>query len=161
MNSFVMIVLAFVATFALHSCSSSSFSVIDMEKNYDITLQRTACRGNCPVYSLSAQSDGTIVYEGFLNVQQKGKRIGKISADSVSAVLKDLHAMQFETMPAEFTHQNITDMPTVIFTVMQTNRGEIRGRKILDYQGDKSTPSALREIYKRMDGWMSLIQWQE
>jgi uncharacterized protein YnzC (UPF0291/DUF896 family) len=127
---------------------------------YSISLERTACNGNCPVYSMTVYGDGMIEYEGFLNVPVKGKRIGSIAKDSVISLLNAIEKVNINELQAKYVKQSVTDMPSVLFKVILTKDGFIRGRSIIDYQGDDTAPEALRNLYNQMDGWYHFIQWQ-
>jgi hypothetical protein len=132
----------------------------DAPETYSITLERTACRGNCPVYSMTVFGDGTIEYEGYLNVPVKGKRIGTIPKDSILSLLNAIEKVNVNELQATYLKQGVTDMPSVLFKVIHTKNGIIRGKSITDYQGDDTAPEALRMLYNQMDAWYYLIQWQ-
>jgi hypothetical protein len=142
------------------SCSTVSVPLKDAPEAYSITLERTACRGNCPVYSMTVHGDGTIEYEGFLNVPVKGKRIGSISKDSIASFLNAIEKVNVNDLQAKYVKQGVTDMPSVLFKVIHTKDGVIRGKSIVDYQGDDTAPESLRMLYNQMDAWYYLIQWQ-
>jgi hypothetical protein len=54
-----------------------------------IGLERTACPGACPDYSLFVHSDGKIVYEGRHYVAVKGRREGHISKAQVRQLFNE------------------------------------------------------------------------
>lgn len=147
-------------TLSLMSCSTGSVPLKDSPEAYSIALERTACRGNCPVYSMTVHGDGTIEYEGFLNVPVKGKRIGSVPKDSVTSLLNAIEKVNVNELQAKYLKQGVTDMPSVLFKVIHTKDGVIRGKSIVDYQGDDTAPEALRMLYNQMDSWYHLIQWQ-
>jgi len=144
----------------LMGCTTTSVPMRDSVSSYTVTLERTACRGNCPVYSITIHGDGTVEYEGFMNTPFKGKKIGIISKDSISAMMRDIEAVNINDLQADYVMQSSTDMPSVIFTVLHAKKGVIRGKRINDYQGDATAPEALRILYNRIDSWYSIIQWQ-
>lgn len=152
--------LALMLTLLIMSCSSVSVPMKDVPEAYSITLERTACRGNCPVYSMTVFGDGTIEYEGYLNVPVKGKRIGTIPKDSILSLLNAIEKVNVNELQATYLKQGVTDMPSVLFKVIHTKNGIIRGKSITDYQGDDTAPEALRMLYNQMDAWYYLIQWQ-
>ncbi|MFM6954986.1 MAG: DUF6438 domain-containing protein [Ignavibacteria bacterium] len=152
--------LALMLTLLIMSCSSVSVPMKDAPEAYSIILERTACRGNCPVYSMTVFGDGTIEYEGYLNVPVKGKRIGTIPKDSILSLLNAIEKVNVNELQATYLKQGVTDMPSVLFKVIHTKNGIIRGKSITDYQGDDTAPEALRMLYNQMDAWYHLIQWQ-
>ena len=51
-----------------------------------ITLQRTACFGACPVYTVSIYADGTVAYNGERFVEVEGTQTGSIDPASGRSV---------------------------------------------------------------------------
>ena len=52
-----------------------------------IRLERTACFGECPVYSVAIDGDGNVVYEGAKFVRVVGRQTDRIPASRVAAIL--------------------------------------------------------------------------
>ena len=156
----VIALFCFVLFQLLMSCSTVSIPMRDSVESYTVTLERTACRGNCPVYAFTVNGDGTVEYEGYLNSPFQGKKIGVIPKDSVSALIRAIESVNIDDLQPMYVQQSTTDMPSVIFTVQHMRNGIIRGKKILDYQGDATAPKSLRLLYDRIDAWYSIIQWQ-
>ena len=44
----------------------------------EISLRRTACYGNCPVYKVVIQNDGSFFYQGESHVKRLGDHRGKV-----------------------------------------------------------------------------------
>ncbi len=158
MRFIILIMLVILPMFM--GCTTTSVPMGDAIESYTVKLERTACRGNCPVYTITINGDGTVEYEGFMNTPLKGKKIGIILKDSISEIVRDIELVNINALQAEYVLQSSTDMPSVIFTVLHEKEGVIRGKRIIDYQGDATAPEALRMLYNRIDSWYSLIQWQ-
>ena len=76
----VLLIIFFANAFS--SNADSRKSQLDRISKTDspvivITLERTRCRGHCPVYKLTIVEDGTVEYEGirFVKIKSKGNRI--------------------------------------------------------------------------------------
>src|SRR5262245_27804547 len=52
-----------------------------------ITLERTACHGTCPIYKLTINGDGTVIYEGQDFVQVKGEQTASLSLDQIQELV--------------------------------------------------------------------------
>src|SRR5690349_3473487 len=52
-----------------------------------ITLERTACFGVCPVYTLTIYEDGTVVYEGENHVEVMGTQTFEIDPATVDQIV--------------------------------------------------------------------------
>jgi len=155
-----MLICSIAIMIACMSCSTVSVPMGDAIDAYTIKIERTACMGNCPVYAMTIHGDGTLEYEGFMNTPYKGRRIGSISKDSISALLRTIESIDINALQHQYTQQSSTDMPSVVFTVQHQKQGVIRGKNIIDYQGDATAPEALRLLYNRLDAWYTIIQWQ-
>ena len=108
-----------------------------------ITLSRTPCFGNCPVYTVSMSEDGAVRYEGVQGVRVSGARTWKIAPEAVHALAADMVKAGFFEMKDEYTAL-ITDLPTITTTL---TRGS-RTKTIKDYFG---APAALKELEARID----------
>lgn len=60
-----------------------------------ITLGRTPCFGACPVYEVSVDWTGLVVYEGELYVAVEGHRERQVGADETASLFWRLHAASF------------------------------------------------------------------
>lgn len=60
-----------------------------------VSLQRTACLGDCPVYDVTIRSDGTVWYVGIESVGQSGERQSQISTQNFARVVSELKAIDF------------------------------------------------------------------
>ena len=81
-----VLALSLVAVFTA-GCAGNQSSV---SGNYDdviITLERTACFGTCPVYTLTMNGDGTVIYEGKDFVKTKGRVEATISQDQIEQLI--------------------------------------------------------------------------
>ncbi len=67
-----------------------------------ITLVRSNCRGVCPVYEVSVQGDGTVVYEGRRFVAEEGRRTGKVDPDGVADLLVAFRDIDFFGLHEEY-----------------------------------------------------------
>jgi hypothetical protein len=66
-----------------------------------IQMRRAGCASDkCPVYSVSIFADGTVVYDGRVNVGVIGERKGKISPDQLSQLISAFDGVSFLDLPA-------------------------------------------------------------
>ena len=120
-----------------------------------ITLERTACFGTCPVYSLTIRGDGTVVYDGKEFVEVKGTTETTISQDQVDQLISEFEKVDYFSLNDNYTERTITDAPTVI-TSIRLN-GKIK--TIKHYHGDLSAPEKLAELEDRIDEIVNSDQW--
>lgn len=60
-----------------------------------VQLERDACFGTCPVYTVQLFADGRVEFDGRAHVAQMGTQSGAVSPDSVRALVQRLTASGF------------------------------------------------------------------
>jgi hypothetical protein len=121
-----------------------------------VKLERTACYGSCPVYSVELEGDGRVTYRGQEHVKVKGaksKTIPRASVDALAAKVESLG--YFDLTWKDPCDRVATDSPTVTTTV--TAKG--RTRKIVDYRGDRCIPQGLRDFEDEIDRVLGMAEW--
>jgi hypothetical protein len=121
----------------------TALPAVAIQESIRITLERTACFGTCPVYSVAIHEDGRVVYEGRQYVRESGTHTWRIDATAVRALAAEIDKAGFFEMKNEYTAP-ITDQPTTYTTVTIGSRT----KRIKDYYG---APTALKEIEARID----------
>ncbi len=95
-----------------------------------IRLERTACFGTCPVYSVEISGDGSVVYDGVDCVAGKGRRTAAISRDAVKGLVARFRAAGYFALRDSY-RAGVTDLPTAITSIaFDTSR-----KTVLDYGG--------------------------
>jgi len=130
-------VIALVAAAQLHSALTQA------KATPAITLERTACFGVCPVYTVTILEDGTVSYEGWEHVRVPGAHTWTIDPAAVQALARDMEKAGFFEMKDQYVAP-VTDMPTTYVTLAFHGRS----KRIKDYF---AAPPALSEIEARID----------
>ncbi len=126
-----------------------------------ITLERTACFGGCPVYTISVSPSGEVQYEGRAHVRQLGAATGRVPRERVDSLLSELDRGGYFTFAERYTSPEpacgryVTDSPSVITSV--TLRGHTK-RIAHDY-GCGAAPGALVVLEHRIDEAVNSDQW--
>lgn len=118
-----------------------------------ITLERTACRGICPVYKLTIYEDGRVIYEGEEFVSVTGKQTSRISSDKVKELIDEFYKIDYFSLKDRY-EALITDLPTTITSIAigeQTKRVE-------NYAG---APKKLNELETKIDEITNSKKWVE
>jgi hypothetical protein len=116
-----------------------------------ITLERTACYGTCPVYSLEIGGDGTVTYQGRQFVRVIGKATAKISPDAVQQLVAEFERIHYFDLENVYTAR-ITDLPT---TTTSIRIGD-RFKKVVDHYGG---PGDLEKLEDRIDEVAGSDRW--
>jgi hypothetical protein len=89
-----------------------------------IVLERTACFGTCPVYTLTVNSSGVVEFVGTNHVKATGPQTGRISPQSFAQLVKKIDEIDFFNLRARYDGKNpdgsgstVTDLPTRKTTV--------------------------------------------
>ncbi|MDA2913447.1 ankyrin repeat domain-containing protein [Acidobacteriia bacterium AH_259_A11_L15] len=116
-----------------------------------ITLERTACFGTCPVYSLEIYADGTVIYEGKTFVGVTGRRRSHIPPSQVQQLVHAFLEIDYFSLKDSY-RASLPDGPTTI-TTLQLN-GRIK--RIENYG---SAPEELTELEYEIDRAVNTHQW--
>ena len=126
-----------------------------------ITLERTACFGSCPVYTISVSPSGEVQYEGRAHVRQLGAATGKVPRERLDSLLSELDRGGYFTFAERYTSAEpacgryVTDSPTIMTSV--TLRG--RTKRITHDYGCGGAPGALVVLEHRIDEALNSGQW--
>jgi hypothetical protein len=82
-----------------------------------ITLERTMCNGECPVYKVLVNSTGKVIYEGYKNVYKSGKHEWKISKDRIRKIKELLQNFDYKSFKYKHKNPGTIDYPSCITAV--------------------------------------------
>ncbi len=124
-----------------------------------VTLERTACFGFCPVYTLAVYSDGRVVYNGSANVQVTGEQTGSITTAQVQQLVDAFTAADYFNLKDEYKAP-VTDLPTQITSFTQDGQT----KTVSNYGGCLSgspdpAPQALCDLPDLIDQVTHSAQW--
>lgn len=109
-----------------------------------ITLSLGPCFGNCPISSISVDSNGNIIYLGQSNTPYNGLFKGKIDKKIFSEIVSDLNKMRFTDFQNEYSI-DITDMSDISITF-------VNDKKIVKtiYAYGHTEPRQLKEVLNKI-----------
>jgi len=122
-------------------------------ENVIVTLERTECYGPCPVYKLTIDGNGGVIYEGEKYVKTKGKKTSKISLNKVKELVETFYTLDYFSLNDSY-YGDITDLATVVTSI------SINGttKRVIDYYG---APERLYQIENKIDEVANSKQWIE
>ena len=150
----VVIALLSLVTASIAGCTSS-LSKAQSTKDVLITLERTACFGTCPVYSVTIKGDGAVVYDGKDFVEVKGKAETTITQDQIDELISEFEKIDYFSLKDSYTERTITDSPTVLTSISINGKT----KAIEHYHGDFSAPEKLKYLEDRIDEIINSDQW--
>jgi hypothetical protein len=104
-----------------------------------ITLQRDACFGFCPVYSVALFEDGTVVFTGIANVDTLGVEVFETDALAITSIAQRAQSLGYFGWQERYDQQVMTDQATVTTSISW----EDQYNRIVRYDGDPSAPVGL------------------
>ena len=142
-----------VATLALTSVSprGTFFAQQAVPGDFMIKLERTSCFGECPVYLVTIDAKGNVVYEGQKFVRVTDRQIDRIPVARVAALLETVGRIRFFDLQDKYRAQ-VTDNPTTFVTVTLNGRA----KRIEDYV---IAPKELKEFEKQIDEMARTKRW--
>jgi hypothetical protein len=104
-----------------------------------ITLQRDACFGFCPVYSVALFEDGTVVFTGIANVDTLGVEVFETDALAITSIAQRAQSLGYFGWQERYDQQVMTDQATVTTSISW----EDQYNRIVRYDGDPNAPVGL------------------
>jgi hypothetical protein len=137
----------------------SSLSDADL-KTLTIQLERTACYGTCPGYSVTIHGDGRVEYNGKSHVKESGAREGRMEPDAIRALASEFAKTKFWEIADNYSEEKCrgrfcTDMPTAI------TEASVKGQthRVTHYYGCGSAPKSLFGLESAIDKSANSEQW--
>jgi len=90
--------------------------IIEKEKNRLISIRKTNCFGECPVYEITIDKNGNVAYNGEQFVMEKGKRVFKLSKEELEKLNKKLSSKDFESFNDVYDNPRVMDLPSTYIT---------------------------------------------
>ena len=135
--------------------SAAAISAQDAKPQPALTLERTACFGSCPIYTVAIYDDGTVVYQGERFVDVTGEQTSQIDPATVQMAVEAFADAVYFEWDESYTAMYVTDLPSVISSV--TRDGATH--RIERYAGDSSAPLLLPFLENWIDILANTAQW--
>ena len=128
--------------------------------DFVITIERTPCYLQCPVYSVSIDARGGVTYEGTRFVRVKGRQVDRVPVLRVAVLyetlqrigLFDLRDQYRVVRAADGSEATLTDLPGTIVTVTAGGRT----KRIEDYFG---APGSLKALDRQVEEISRASRW--
>jgi hypothetical protein len=138
----------------------SSLSAQGEPQPVQITLERTACFGTCPIYSITISGDGRVAFTGKQHVRVVGSASATVSPESVAGLVEAFERIGYFRLKDRYdrierpdgTAAFVTDLPTTTTSI----RIGSRFKQVVDYVG---SPEGLRDLELRIDALAGAERW--
>ena len=118
-----------------------------------IVLSRSACHGDCPVYSVGITSDGGVHFFGALHTATPGYATNKVSVRAVQGLLAFLRGRHFLRFHTHY-HRHATDHASAVILLRQGNQW-----KYVEHDLSNTSEPALAEIETEIDRVTGSARW--
>ncbi len=136
--------------FTVQSCAiQRQFDQEDLMVSYE----RTACYGECPVYTLKINKKGKMLFEGEENFDLIGKFWAQLSGEELEKLHEAFDKTNFFKLEDRY-YKNVSDLPTKY--IYYSHEGD--WKKIMDYYG---APEALEELEKYIEDLIYKTDWKK
>jgi hypothetical protein len=138
-----------------------------------ITLKRTRCFGECPVYQLEISADGKVVFEGVEYVKTKGRVEGSLTQGQLRLLISEFEKAKYFSLRDSYVTAEDgcptywTDNPSALTSIRISGKS----KSIAHYYGcqEKYTergqgspfPRELTELERKIDLIAGTKQWVE
>lgn len=116
-------------------------------------IQRTACFGRCPIYTLTVYMSGFAIYNGIEWVDQKGKFYTLGDKEKIRKLLKKAEEIGFFEMEDKYDSEYVTDLPSAIVTL---RKDDVVKQVVNRYEG----PEILIELEMYFDKLYENTEWK-
>ncbi|HLP95754.1 MAG TPA: DUF6438 domain-containing protein, partial [Saprospiraceae bacterium] len=86
-----------------------------------VKLETSGCRGYCPVYKLTFNVDGTLIYSGYRHVPEVGEKYAKLTADEFSKLKMAVNRANLWEHPRQLP-EKVVDAPNHTLTVYDKDK---------------------------------------
>lgn len=129
-----------------------------------ISLERTACFGPCPIYTVTIVADGTVTYNGEKYVRESGVIVSSISEENIRKLIREFEKINYFEYEDDYGYDSVelcqqiaTDNPSAIttFTIRE------RSKRINHYYGCRGFPGEeeLTSLENMIDEIVNAAQW--
>jgi len=116
-----------------------------------LTIRKTPCYGQCPIYAADIYNSGYVVYEGKRFVENVGSYTGRLSPDALKSIRHLARTVDYFRFENEYDSP-VTDFPTT-YTTMHFNGQQ---KTIMNRVGG---PDELREFENHVQKVLDGITW--
>jgi TonB family protein len=117
-----------------------------------IELERTACPGNCPVYTVRIGADGAITFKGGSNVKETDDQRDQITVEQARTLIEKARTPEFWSLCGRYS-SDLADQPAVIVRA----RVSAREKQVSNYAA--AAPPIMKKMQDAIDAAAQTGRW--
>lgn len=86
--------------------------IMDNIKNTLVRLRKTPCFGDCPIYEMTIDKEGNVVFNGIKYVSEVGKKTFVLTEEELKTINEKLNSKDFSTYEKIYDNPKIMDLPS-------------------------------------------------
>ncbi|WP_407570803.1 DUF6438 domain-containing protein [Deinococcus altitudinis] len=122
---------------------------------FELSLNREACFGSCPAYTVRVNGNGAVEWMGRKWVRHPGASSTTVEPATVKQLQQEVKAANFFTLSDDYTRMNVSDLSYVTLEVRQGPRR----KTVRFYLGDPNVPPVLVNLAKQVDLDLGTASW--
>lgn len=152
---------AAIAACATQRGGSADSAAAAADTTIIVSLDRGACHGMCPIYTVFVQRDGGVRFTGTRFVSPVGADSARIASADASVLQAAFTTRQFERLPSTIEHDSpgcgpyVADLPTVELTL----RGVRGAHRVRWDEGCRDHPRVLDTLAHLVDSVSGTSRW--
>lgn len=139
--------------FLLAATSCISNRLIENENINTITLEKTSCFGNCPVFMIKVFQNGEVQLVGKENLPYIGSYCAHLDKSRLDSLFDAFNSHGFFDFKDSYT-SNYRDLPTSFVTF----RWQGKSKSVTDYD---RAPAGLKELEERVSSLVGTVHWRK
>ncbi|HLU87561.1 MAG TPA: DUF6438 domain-containing protein [Taishania sp.] len=171
MKKVIYLFIATVVIIGMNACASkkNGTTAVDTNSNEPIALQsgkttkkdslfasleRSACFGTCPVYSVNIYSSGYAEYVGTLNTKMIGTYSTTFSKEQLNSLVETANAINYMSLDDVYDTKGITDLPSHISSIVINKQRKVVTRR-------HNYPDGIIVFEKKIDELVESADWKK
>jgi Domain of unknown function (DUF6438) len=126
-----------------------------VDKNLFVSLQRTPCFGQCPVFKIQLFDDGKVVYEGKAYCKRMGTHKATASPELIKAIQQKASDIKYLSFNEKYPkgESMITDIPTTISYIKVGSESKM-------VYNNYDAPTELVEFERWLEQQFESLKWE-
>lgn len=137
-----------------HAHSNGRTAPVDSTAQPVITLERSACHGQCAEYKLAFFPDGQVMYDGMANASKAGRWYAHLPRETVDRLVAEFHRIRFDSLSTKYP-PGINQSPVATTTLREGDKF----KTVTHEEGSPFPPPALSVLEDRLDASVQSVDW--
>jgi Domain of unknown function (DUF6438) len=150
----VLVVSPRVALAQAHHASNGRTAAADPAPQPVITLERSACHGQCAEYKLAFYEDGQVVYDGVANVSKAGRWFARLPRETVEDLVAGFRRIGYDSLSAKYP-PGLAESPIATTSLREGTKIKM----VTHEEGSPFPPAALSVLEDRIDAAVQSVDW--